>query len=58
MADVAVCPRCNGEKVVNDERSGQVKPCPTCNSEGVVWRTQEASEKFDPPGDPTELRGL
>ena len=56
--DVAVCPRCSGEKVVHDARSGQMKPCPTCNAAGVVWRTEESVEKFDPPGDPTELRGL
>jgi DnaJ-class molecular chaperone len=55
MADVAVCPRCNG-----DRANGGV-PCRTCGGTGVVWRspehTQEAAVDAG-TSDPTELRGV
>jgi DnaJ-class molecular chaperone len=36
MAEVAVCPRCNGDKRIYNARSGQPDSCPTCNGQGVV----------------------
>lgn len=36
MPDVAVCPRCEGDKKVYNGRSGQSEDCPTCNGRGVV----------------------
>lgn len=52
MADVAVCPNCNGERKKYNARSGQMENCPTCNGEGVVWRGGKAEEAgHDGPGD-------
>jgi Zn-finger nucleic acid-binding protein len=44
MAEVAVCPNCEGERKKYNARSGQMEDCPTCHGKGVVWRdgTEEA----------------
>jgi DnaJ-class molecular chaperone len=39
--DVAVCPRCNGDKKIYNSRSGRSEDCPTCEGSGVVWHVAE-----------------
>jgi len=46
MAKPHVCPKCDGEKVVENCPWGMSsgleshRPCPTCQGEGVVWDRQ------------------
>lgn len=55
MADVDVCPKCDGSK-----RTVGGAVCRTCDGTGVVWRPhpQEAASDPGTSGDPTELRGI
>lgn len=48
MTEVAVCPRCAGDKRIYNARSGQTEPCPTCSGEGVVWRGDRPQEGAAP----------
>lgn len=56
MAEVAVCPRCEGDKKVYNARSGQAEGCPTCNGQGVV-RVPPLAEAASAAagGDPLDL---
>lgn len=55
MTEVAVCPRCDGDKRVYNARSGEAEPCPTCNGNGVVRVPPLDEAQSSPADDPRDL---
>lgn len=55
MTEVAVCPRCAGDRRVYNARSGESEDCPTCSGRGVV-RVPPLDEAHEAPAsDPRDL---